>query len=161
MKIIQKDPLFEDDMDFLRESQCGQDVQPLVCCSDPLSQVPDVIDVKPLPDNGFTVLSKLLPTAEQCKQVTSKRIVGGKKAQEDEYPWTVLLEYTKRNYDLSAQDNCNSMNVKFLLANNKKGFHCGGVLINDRYVLTAAHCMAAPSIKKLKWNLYVQCSYHP
>lgn len=37
------------------------------------------------------------------------------------YPWTVLLEYTKPN--------------------GIKAFHCGGVLINTNYILTASHCV--------------------
>ncbi|KAJ6637209.1 Serine protease easter [Pseudolycoriella hygida] len=131
LKLIQKFPLYDEDLTFLRYSQCGYDKEPLVCCTDRFNR----------PDNGeptrrddsFTVLSSLLPTADMCKVNTGDRIVGGKKAKEDEFPWMALLEYKKPN--------------------NRKGFHCGGVLINERYILTAAHCMAAPEMKKLKWIL--------
>ncbi|XP_049871206.1 serine protease hepsin-like [Pectinophora gossypiella] len=44
------------------------------------------------------------------------RIVGGEEAGVDEFPWMAKLTYFKR-------------------------FYCGGMLINDRYVLTAAHCV--------------------
>lgn len=44
------------------------------------------------------------------------RIVGGKPADSHEFPWMVRLSYFNR-------------------------FYCGGMLINDRYVLTAAHCV--------------------
>lgn len=44
------------------------------------------------------------------------RIVGGKPTGRNEYPWLVKLSYFNR-------------------------FYCGGMLINDRYVLTAAHCV--------------------
>lgn len=44
------------------------------------------------------------------------RIVGGDEAGVDEFPWMAKLIYFKR-------------------------FYCGGMLINDRYVLTAAHCV--------------------
>lgn len=44
------------------------------------------------------------------------RIVGGQAAGNNEFPWMARLSYFNR-------------------------FYCGGMLINDRYVLTAAHCV--------------------
>ncbi|KAJ8718949.1 hypothetical protein PYW07_016505 [Mythimna separata] len=44
------------------------------------------------------------------------RIVGGDEAGINEFPWMARLSYFKR-------------------------FYCGGMLINDKYVLTAAHCV--------------------
>ncbi|GFG32018.1 hypothetical protein Cfor_08536, partial [Coptotermes formosanus] len=44
------------------------------------------------------------------------RIVGGEPTNMNEFPWMVRLSYFNR-------------------------FYCGGMLINDRYVLTAAHCV--------------------
>ncbi|XP_011302034.1 trypsin-1 isoform X2 [Fopius arisanus] len=44
------------------------------------------------------------------------RIVGGQTTAVNEYPWMVRLSYLHK-------------------------FYCGGSLINDRYVLTAAHCV--------------------
>ncbi|KAF5295126.1 hypothetical protein FQA39_LY13277 [Lamprigera yunnana] len=46
----------------------------------------------------------------------ASRIVGGQTTAENEFPWVCRLSYFNR-------------------------FYCGGMLINDRYVLTAAHCV--------------------
>lgn len=85
-----------------------------VCCTDTLSRLPDpnvteepnvtetpnVTEEPEEPDDSFTVLSDLLPTPDICKVKLAKRIVGGKKTLEDEYPWMALLEYKKRNYNM-------------------------------------------------------------
>lgn len=57
--------------------------------------------------------------ALECGQMSEgigTRIVGGLEATENSYPWVVGI----------------------LMKNQ---FHCGGSLINDRYVLTAGHCI--------------------
>lgn len=46
-----------------------------------------------------------------------KRIVGGQETEVNMYPWMALLTYSNR-------------------------FYCGASLINDRYVMTAAHCVS-------------------
>nr|XP_029715104.1 chymotrypsin-like protease CTRL-1 [Aedes albopictus] len=53
----------------------------------------------------------------------SKRIFNGEKAEQNQFPWMVLLK------------------------NKKGGFFCGGTLITNRFVLTVAHCVLANKIK--------------
>ncbi|CAG9134560.1 unnamed protein product [Plutella xylostella] len=51
----------------------------------------------------------------------ASRIVGGQETGVNEFPWVARLSYLDK-------------------------FYCGGMLVNDRYVLTAAHC-----VKGLMW----------
>ncbi|XP_011194824.1 serine protease easter-like [Zeugodacus cucurbitae] len=60
------------------------------------------------------------------------RIYGGTAADIDEFPWTALLIYTRANGDTT--------------------FLCGASLINDRYVVTAAHCVSKEVIPP-NWRL--------
>lgn len=53
----------------------------------------------------------------ECGISTNTRIVGGSKADPKAWPWMVAL-----------------------FKKSRKTLFCGGALINDRYVLTAAHC---------------------
>ncbi|XP_012250680.2 trypsin-1-like [Athalia rosae] len=56
------------------------------------------------------------PPCECGKTNKHNRIVGGVETLENQYPWMALLSYQGR-------------------------FHCGGSIINDHYILTAAHCV--------------------
>uniref|UniRef100_A0A182QQ34 Peptidase S1 domain-containing protein n=1 Tax=Anopheles farauti TaxID=69004 RepID=A0A182QQ34_9DIPT len=73
--------------------------------------------------------------ARDCSQCycgrgkTSSRIVGGDAADVKEYPWIVMLLY-------------------------RGSFYCAGSLINDRYILTAAHCVLSFTPSQLLAKLY-------
>lgn len=56
------------------------------------------------------------------------RIVGGQETEVNQYPWMALLLYSGR-------------------------FYCGATLINDRYVLTAAHCVSGFSPERITVRL--------
>lgn len=51
-----------------------------------------------------------------CGRPNLNRIVGGDESGVNQYPWMAMLMYSNR-------------------------FYCGATLINDRYVLTASHCV--------------------
>ncbi|XP_052890736.1 CLIP domain-containing serine protease B4-like [Anopheles moucheti] len=62
-----------------------------------------------------------LPEPPHCGVQLSDRILGGQLTEIDEFPWTALIQFQKPDGSF--------------------GFHCGGSLINERYVVTAAHCI--------------------
>ncbi|CAG7717287.1 unnamed protein product [Allacma fusca] len=64
-----------------------------------------------------------LPTScDKLSKVDCEKIVGGELAYIREYPWTVAL-------------------VRYSSFGGSKRPFCGGTLINNRYVLTASHCV--------------------
>ncbi|XP_059611758.1 serine protease easter-like [Phlebotomus argentipes] len=122
--LTSKRPLTEDDKQYLRERQCGFFSGTVgVCCEVEVSSNSGFSNNDLLPD----------PNSGQCGIDTSNRIYGGEVTKIDEYPWMVLLRYKKPG--------------------NRFGFHCGGVLINNRYVMTASHCVNGRDIPA-DWTLY-------
>ncbi|XP_055691133.1 uncharacterized protein LOC129794355 [Lutzomyia longipalpis] len=123
--LANKRPLTESDKQYLRERQCGY--------FDPTVAVCCAVEISS--NSNFN--NNLLPDPEQgmCGIDTSNRIYGGEITKIDEYPWMTLLRYKKPG--------------------NRFGFHCGGVLINNRYVMTASHCVNGRDIP-VDWTLY-QC----
>ncbi|XP_055908350.1 trypsin-1-like [Eupeodes corollae] len=72
--------------------------------------------------NIFSSFSQKGPSLKTCAQCScgvqnGNRIVGGTQVRHNKYPWMAQLLKGSRN------------------------LFCGGALINDRYILTAAHCI--------------------
>uniref|UniRef100_A0A182PNA5 CLIP domain-containing serine protease n=1 Tax=Anopheles epiroticus TaxID=199890 RepID=A0A182PNA5_9DIPT len=64
-----------------------------------------------------------LPSPPRCGVREATRLIGGQLTQLDDYPWAALIEYEKPD--------------------GNTGFHCGGTLINQNHILTAAHCVSS------------------
>lgn len=109
-----------DMINTLRKASCGFTGQyPRVCC-DMLKQESTEVRSPNAPDHPSL---RFLP--EQCGVISGDRIFGGQEADLYEFPWMVLISYrTKRGLE----------------------FKCGGSIINEWYVLTAAHCIVGQTI---------------
>ncbi|EDV94551.1 GH19111 [Drosophila grimshawi] len=126
---------------LLQNSQCGfRSGQVLICCANSRN-IPQPVwgntgnlpqpQPQPNPEPAMpTRYSSLLPQVPNCGDNFGNRVLGGVDTDKKEFPWLALLAYTKPN--------------------NVIGHHCGGSLINNRYVLTAAHCaLAIPNTWRL------------
>ncbi|KAL0810739.1 hypothetical protein ABMA28_010059 [Loxostege sticticalis] len=93
-----------------------------VCCGPPPTPV------RPSDDCASEITAFPPHPDSQCCGYDAKadsKIVGGTDTSIDQFPWAVLLEYKKT-------DDWGRI---------VKKTHCGGSLISNRYVLTAAHCV--------------------
>lgn len=71
--------------------------------------------------SGSQTIKNVLPISPQCGIQLSDRVVGGQSTALEEFPWMALIQYRKPG--------------------GLYNYHCGGALINARYILTAAHCV--------------------
>lgn len=141
--MFNKKPISPENRSFLRRSQCGfRFSSPYVCCAEIVETATADQTLKPEPSNEaseenklFKLLKNKFPQPPECGQgPANDRIFGGQETEIDEFPWTVQLEFLKSRS--VSQSKCTN-NISYLITvNKKKGYHCGGSLINNRYVLS-------------------------
>ncbi|XP_065340212.1 CLIP domain-containing serine protease B9-like [Cloeon dipterum] len=116
----------QNSVQLLRRSLCrfyGRD--PVVCCESTGGSTPPTNenDLSSQAKTGIVAHKNINLLPKNCGDTFHSSIVGGRMAGLTEHPWLAALVYRTRN----GQE-----------------VLCGGALINNRYVLTAAHCIKVP-----------------
>ncbi|BES98910.1 serine protease [Nesidiocoris tenuis] len=136
-----KDDRNENAVNFLKSSQCGRDKSgPTVCCpfsgevnfnrnlfstSDPVSDEIST-ETAQIPAQNYTTD---MPSLDECGVTgdSKNRIVNGVASVLGAWPWMAVLGFKSRLTDEIL-------------------WECGGTLITNRHVVTAAHCVKHPGI---------------
>ncbi|XP_046402809.1 CLIP domain-containing serine protease 2-like [Ischnura elegans] len=119
LRTLKVKPIPQEAMDFLRRSRCGfRGFHPLVCCPSG-NKTANVSALRPLVTHDVTHHPNLaLLRTDICGPEYWNQVVGN--VHLTELPWMALLEYSVKT---------------------GSPFRCGGAIISDRYVITAAHCV--------------------
>ncbi|XP_026805755.1 uncharacterized protein LOC113548864 [Rhopalosiphum maidis] len=114
-------------LDFLKKSLCGFEGKTRkMCCAleSNVTTVPPHVEVTTV-DIGLDLKLKLPPeTTCGVRNVTIVKILGGAPSELGAWPWMVALGYVGVNQN-----------------NRVLQWNCGGTLITNKHVLTAAHCV--------------------
>ncbi|XP_063907353.1 serine protease snake-like [Zophobas morio] len=112
---------------------------PIICC--PPVRKPGEISKKKCEEYSAYVNETYIPpiglidaepvTSYECGHTVETLIVGGTEAQQKEFPHMAAI-----GYGSSIED---------------AGWFCGGTLLSDEYVLTAAHCLSNQNWGDAKW----------
>ncbi|XP_072395725.1 phenoloxidase-activating factor 1-like [Diabrotica undecimpunctata] len=121
-------------LNFIKKSQCGYDTTFLVCCGADVDFVTSrnpssIVRKRALPSVNSSILTeqssisdtKICGFQESDKFISKIFGYGGLEADLNEHPWMALIGYTTRF--------------------GRTKWSCGGSIISNRYVLTAAHCV--------------------
>lgn len=134
MELLQKKPIFPGPIvNYIKNSECevdSDDNKARVCCpvdfDKTVSRFRSSVDEE---TKKVTSPPEKLPTPGECGiQLEGNKIIGGTITSLTEFPWMALLEFGDYN---------------------KPTLPCGGTLISDKFVLTAAHCVTGPTADKL------------
>ncbi|KAH8304946.1 hypothetical protein KR018_011657, partial [Drosophila ironensis] len=132
LDLVKQSTLSSEDRMFIRDSQCRNGVgrAPHVCCTNDRKFGSQDTTPAPVPNNGQQGQGNLLPSPPRCGPHSfMDKVYNGNDTALDDFTWMALLEYVDRR--------------------GHRDLSCGGSLINNRYILTAGHCVIGPVLQEV------------